>query len=227
MKRIAIVILTAGAIIIPDRAEAQSYTGVDFNVLLDTGGNLLGSAPSGQRFDIGGGVIMRVDWSGTFAPNQPSPAGFQGINNSVINAGSGEDNIMTFTLENHTADFFIRNQLAHYVDEIDEVTTNGTGWVFEDVGNRAPTSVIGEGTSVMAVNGGLLDGADWNAGGRTAYNYFTDGASSVSVHYTNGSIHATGNPFRLHTRNITLVPEPSSTALLGAGGLLMILRRRR
>ncbi len=72
-----------------------------------------------------------------------------------------------------------------------------------------PTTLTMQTTSIF------ISGADIATAGANGQNIF------LSALYSDGKVH------HLESFELTAVPEPSSTALLGLGGLALILRRRR
>ncbi|MFC5051825.1 PEP-CTERM sorting domain-containing protein [Rubritalea spongiae] len=104
--------------------------------------------------------------------------------------------------------------------------TGDVNWTFETVVGSDPAANVKSGTmslvgqSTKVENSGLIDlsGLDNLSDTTVTFRWTLDGAWSN-----------TWNNKRMGMDNITIssVPEPSSTALLGLGGIAMILRRRR
>ena len=53
------------------------------------------------------------------------------------------------------------------------------------------------------------------------------GVTSIQINMTDGTLGAGGRKYGLDELEVWAIPEPSSTALLGLGGLALALRRRR
>ncbi len=78
---------------------------------------------------------------------------------------------------------------------------------------------VGDGTTVATTSGAVSTSGSWIIG------TFTADAATQDFHSSHGTnVSSELNAYQL--RNVT-VPEPSSTALLGLGGLALILRRRK
>ena len=63
-----------------------------------------------------------------------------------------------------------------------------------------------------------------NSGAAYTFNFTSDGTSTYDTYIRENN---TGNRTRLNAVRLTQVPEPSSTALLGLGGLALLIRRKR
>lgn len=122
-----------------------------------------------------------------------------GSNASFVITFSGLDDSMIYDLE-----FFGSRVSTSTVEAIWDMTT-GTG------GNSAATFIT------LPQN---LTQVQWNG-------ISPVGGNIVFTAHTNGATGSSQRPISLSAGSITQVPEPSSTALLGLGGLALILRRRK
>ncbi len=81
------------------------------------------------------------------------------------------------------------------------------------------------GTMTRAIDGGVGVATTW--GGSTSSNYIgsVDGGSQLLIDSGSGTPVTAG--WNLVSAELSIVPEPSSAALIGLGGLALILRRRK
>lgn len=63
-----------------------------------------------------------------------------------------------------------------------------------------------------------------NSGAAYTFNFTSNGTSTYDTYLREAN---TGDRMRLNAVRLTQVPEPSSTALLGLGGLALLIRRKR
>lgn len=63
-----------------------------------------------------------------------------------------------------------------------------------------------------------------SSGAAYTFNFTSNGTSTYDLYLRENNA---GNRSRLNAVRLTLVPEPSSTALLGLGGLALLIRRKR
>lgn len=114
---------------------------------------------------------------------------------------------------------------------------NGTDYRFQLFADEALT--VRNGTNVGALSGGThLMKMEWDAGTETATFSFdngNDGSFEETFTHTYAGLDGTnsrlfvggGNGLVVSDVSVAVVPEPASTALLGLGGLALLLRRRR
>ncbi len=139
--------------------------------------------------------------------------------------------VLTFTLTNDSG--LDRTMDGFYFDAVRRNTQSATGWSLSFSGAISGTAASGAITSVANMNGatsgqrdkvvdltGLTDGV-WEAG--------TDAIFSLTFSGATGTSGGGGQETLIDNIGITadVVPEPSTTALLGLGGLALILRRRK
>lgn len=221
-KRIAGSLLILGALAIPAHAASLvigTEIGVDFGPTAPTNdfneatGNV-GSISSGSLIDTSNVVLSGVGFSWS-----------SGGNSNDANSPSGEPAVFN---DSNTTDWLIT------------VNNTNNGLItltFDGLFNGAATYdlLIGAGHSNTNPD------TTWTADGKSATTVSTSGATAyvtLTGLTTDGSgnlvITAAGAGGRADisvvsalTLTVTAVPEPSSTALLGLGGLALILRRRR
>ncbi len=80
---------------------------------------------------------------------------------------------------------------------------------------------VGDGSTIQATSSGTIENGAWIIG------TFTADATTQNFHSSFGNFNNTSYLSGYQLREILSVPEPSSTALIGLGGLALILRRRK
>ena len=136
-----------------------------------------------------------------------------------LNLSSGSAGVTSFDME-----FKSRGGVgstAYYLIETGDGWYQSQGFTNDDYTSTA--MAIGDLTWSGFSEFGVTDGTVLDA---TAD---TDAVSSVGAYFTNSITNGTWTGTKLQYFNVTAVavPEPSSAALLGLGGLALILRRRR
>jgi hypothetical protein len=175
---------------------------------------------------------------GAFTDGASSP-GFSGASNSIFvryNATDGTDNNLvealgndayaTITITNNTGDVYGLDELSFnfYWDSGGNNSERGAMYVMSDRsayenGNEL-LSFAKEATddTTSNVSADLSSLTSLGTGSSIEFRlYFSDNANNTSPIFRVDNV----------TVNGTAVPEPSSTVLLGLGGLALILRRRR
>lgn len=217
-KTIAILALAATS------AYGQDF--INWNTLLDTAGNALGSGQEGsQIFDIstdGSGCFLRVDY-GVEGGNFVSGPGGSGLSINNLQLGGAGANWVSFTLTNATADFDILSQATNTAaaGEFGTLTSNQA---IDYTVISGLTSITGDNTNTVTYGSATNDNGQFSAtiAGATTFRYEYNTALRGTTNSTDA--------FRFAVSNINAsshVPEPS-TALLGVlAGLGFIARRRR
>tara|TARA_B110000908_G_scaffold103320_1_gene121696 strand:+ start:2022 stop:2693 length:672 start_codon:yes stop_codon:yes gene_type:complete len=99
-------------------------------------------------------------------------------------------------------------------------TTGGTTSAYYTNFDTPVTFVADANSTSIVIN--------WSSTGAIRYKKQTSGSNLPQVNYGNGNFVGTDDAVRVSVAgSVTPVPEPSSTALIGLGGLALMLRRRR
>ena len=159
----------------------------------------VGSSPTQNSTGLGGLGLGTFDTS---------------IGNTLVLNGGG---VLTFK---NSGDNISASRIIYSIDGGSEATIN-LGFNDDDAGDGADGDQrwYGEGSSVDVL-AGLANGGHTLAVRYESDFTFTGGGGGSGTYNEN----AGGSNF---TATFTTVPEPSSTALLGLGGLALILRRRK
>lgn len=167
--------------------------------------------------------------SGNNNPNPPInvlDAGPAGVGDHVLqataNGGSGAGGkLVFFNSVQWTGDYNAAgvNKIRFQANNVGTnpvslgFTINGSGTITQDTGTIAPGS--GWQTYEIPLDTLVL-------GSPTTL----DSVTELRMRYIQGGSFVGGSPVQVHLNNIEAVPEPTSLALLGLGGLLMSKRRR-
>ncbi|MFK7909034.1 MAG: PEP-CTERM sorting domain-containing protein [Akkermansiaceae bacterium] len=188
----------------------------EFNTLADTEGF------STDTLNVSGLTADGDSLNGTATNNDPQLK----INGASLSPTVGE----TWTM----LEFRVREVrlAAHGAGEpttADELPFNGTGVILGTVAAPAPTNFT------AGFSGSALDGSGFSTvtldisafGSKTITNLRLD---PIGGAWSNSNSETNGNSFEvdyIRFYDTSVVPEPSSAALLGLGGLALILRRRK
>lgn len=157
-------------------------------------------------------------------------------NGGIVNLNSGGDLEVRkdFNLTNGTLN--IASDAASTASDIDHLNVGSGSTIHFDIATTDLTTMILQQDLDISAGGAILDLAITGATAGDTYTLFTaaggggiDGTFATFNYSVNDSLVATldyGVPGEL-TVDITAVPEPSSAALLGLGGLALLLRRRK
>ncbi|NNJ86753.1 MAG: PEP-CTERM sorting domain-containing protein [Akkermansiaceae bacterium] len=96
-------------------------------------------------------------------------------------------------------------------------TSNAAGLFYTNFDTPVTFAVDANSTSIVI---------NWSSTGNIRYKKTTTGSNLPQVNYSNGNFVGTDDSVKVSVAG-SVVPEPSSTALLGLGGLALVLRRRR
>ena len=169
---------------------------------------------TGTVFTFGTGSAINGVWTANNDWAQPSlGAGGEGEVNFGYLDDSGDN--LTITLSGLSG-WLAANSATGYTVQVVQATDNGTGFtnvpMFDfDGGNLLDTL-----TNSTTGGGGAVGGASSVSSVLTSDTLFLD--PDIRAGTVRGTVAAI---------IVTSVPEPSSTALLGLGGLALMLRRRR
>ncbi len=219
MKKTLTTITSAAALAVA--ANAQTF--VDFSALDDA---LVNSA-AGQDFTTVTGATVNVKQmvAGTNF-YRGSHTGESGEAIQVRTSPNHQDVSLRMTFSNLAANerVWLMDDESMSSGETVHFYTNGTDWTQDQgslTGYQPYAPIVFNGTEVT-MTGSVPSGQGYalSRGAR----FYTDNATIVEVRtFANQGI----NGFALATAVVNPVPEPSSTALLGLGGLALILRRRK
>lgn len=255
--RSRVLFLAAMVALLAGGAHAQ-YTPanwLNFNTLLDTGGNLLGAVPGSQTFDLtaiyGAPLSMTVTSSGFFSTANANAAGL-GLGAQVgaysdIPSIGWVDNLQTITgpaasvFNNSIAVTFSQPVWAVVQLQPDAIqgpplntgliesgsigSTVGS-WDGMEMGATSMSSFTGIGTNTVSFAGsGLVPGP-----GAASARYWNTSTTNFTY---NKRVDALGpvtsvtarDPFAIGIS--TAAPEPTTLALLALGGLALVRRRKR
>lgn len=220
----------------PERNSAPTFTAADTTVIMS-------------------GTGSWGDWNGGSTEDGASPDGTYGSYVSAvapastfIGTGSNQNTnlslgrndkpgSLTFNLTNDSG--VARNFEMFHFDGAARFSQSARNWTL---------TFSGAVSNATALNGTLIENADgmsgvgtdrdwdidltgiddriWEAGGTATFTIAFDGGGSSSNTGTNGG-HETVIDNIGFTADVVLIPEPSSTALLGLGALGLLARRRR
>lgn len=197
-------------------SQDMGSTGVTFDVTVSAvnpGGGANGA--SGDIVRINGGLGSTVENSGTF-----------------LNVIGGTSEVLTFTISNVTG--LGAGQSIQLTSLLSQDVNGSFGGTFGDVTQDSIT-LTSDNTSTLVVNqsgvdqGSILLAGDDNNAGNTQ-NTFSHAVGTFA--FTNSFDLALTDLTRndaivIQGFDFVVVPEPSSTALLGLGSLALILRRRK
>ena len=235
------------SLMVPSMASAATLL-VDFT----TAGN--SAAPTGLTFssqDIGGtGVSFDITASAVIPSGGGANNGDivrlnEGLGSTVENVGEflniigGTSEVLRFTISNVTGllphqSIQISDLLSQNVRGTSANQSGGYGGTFGNVATDSVT-LTSDNTSSFVINqsdagdlgSSLLNGDNGNTG--NTGNTFEHGAGNLTF-TTSFDVALTGpanDAIVIQGFDFVVVPEPSSTALLGLGGLALILRRRK
>lgn len=206
----------------------RNYSTGSTALQLSTGGaagGLTGSLSAGSLID-GGGVQITFDW---MRFGSSSSSAVKGVafrlndqngdeilnfkprhqNNAqpvYYNMTVGSDDVTTGTATSFNT---VGSIWYRYTVDLSATTWDLTVEQYANTGNVVGAlSPVGSATGLSYMNGSVVNGDSVNS-------FTLDGANTMTDFFDNFEV--TG----------TAIPEPSSTALLGLGGLALILRRRK
>ncbi|MBK1831076.1 PEP-CTERM sorting domain-containing protein [Verrucomicrobiaceae bacterium R5-34] len=186
-----------------------------------------------NQFDLSGGFTLTVDFQTAASSSFAAFTSSFGIVDEITASGTDMGNLSSFMAEDGASNFDL-NAVG-----FSATTRNGFQGLNSDTTGGALTSAstalnsaIDLGTRqtfTLTVNADGsadfdLDGTSASLGAGTFSDLFTNSADGeyFFAAYTQGN-----SGMNIYEITIDAVPEPSSAALLGLGGLALILRRRR
>ena len=198
---------------------ALTMTDIDFSSVSGASGNF-------TQIITGGSVL--VSWSGDFNGGAASGSATEFDNQTPGNATTRSNSVIfTFTADagyEANADFVILSQRTHTgartgsVDESGILTADGN---FAVTAQAGLPNLVGDGTTSLTYAGGTDDRGSFDAGlNATTFTY------AYTVASVGGRSAAARDSFSVAVC-ATPIPEPTSAALLGLGGLALTWRRKR
>jgi hypothetical protein len=213
-----------GGMVALDTAGAPGVNVDNWNNMHGKGksGAFSGSIAAGSVLDDGGVVMagMITTWSG----NGGAGAGGSGSDDAMMWSSewdlfSGSPSDMNITVTNVP---YAQYDVYFYVDDADSASTRGG----DVVANGVTESI----TMFSSSTGGYTEVDSqftWNSGTTGVGSYLRIEGLSGDLDLDMFARNSTTPRLRMSGFQIVAVPEPSAAALLGLGGLALILRRRK
>lgn len=206
--------------------DASAQTDWTTTVLTDnaTGTGALGqgnqAGANRQTDDFGGGAGQAIGFSNNREGDSGTPTGSIGESTWLtftVTAAGGKQ--LDFSGQTATADTYATTSIGGASADwtLYYSLDSGTTWISLGTQTGA-SSTSGDSTAT---------GVSWNLGAvgtQTSVDFLID---PVSTSATNGNYNQRGVAMGNFALNATAVPEPSSAALLGLGGLALVFRRRK
>ena len=216
--------VAAASLLLPASASAATIKTLLFNYTQRDSNNMDASDATALGVDS----YVNVEGSGSIQGDPPQTGTLDGVGYSMTHGDYYQFNYLTNLGQPYS---------AHLEDNVTVSLTNLDAWLAANGAPRYEVTVYYAGNS---------DFAGWNAANSVTVGGISEtitldhnGSSNPVFWAANGATYQFTSDTLTFTDNtnldiggisaiqITTVPEPSSTALLGLGGLALILRRRR